>query len=42
MLGNTQKSDWSVGDYLKVGDDGYLMKTNDYNEAVANVAISQS
>ena len=42
MLGNTPMSDWSVGDYLKVGDDEYLMKTNDYNEAVEIVALSQS
>jgi hypothetical protein len=34
MFGNTQMSDWSFGDYIKVANDEYLMKTNDYNEVV--------
>ena len=42
MLGNTPMQDWEIGNYLKVGNDGYLTKTTNLNDAVAIVALSQN
>lgn len=42
MLGDTPMSDWTDGDYLTVGSDGYLTKTTDFNTAVAIVTVLDS
>ena len=42
MLGNTPMQDWEIGNYLKVGNDGYLTKTTNLSDAVAIVALSQN